>query len=54
VTTGEAERVTPISYKRHRFPSEVIRYAVWVYVRFALSLRDVEDLLAERGTRSPT
>ena len=45
----EAGRVTPISYKRHRFPPEVIRYAVWLYFRFALSLRDVEDLLAERG-----
>ena len=42
-------RVLPISYKRHRFPPEVIRYAVWLYFRFALSLRDVEDLLAERG-----
>jgi putative transposase len=41
--------VRPISYKRHRFPPEVIRYAVWAYFRFALSLRDVEDLLAERG-----
>jgi transposase-like protein len=41
--------VQPISYKRHRFPSEVIRYAVWLYFRFTLSLRDVEDLLAERG-----
>jgi transposase-like protein len=39
----------PISYKRHRFPPDVIRYAVWLYYRFTLSLRDVEDLLAERG-----
>ena len=39
----------PISYKRHRFPPEVIRHAVWLYLRFTLSLRDVEDLLAERG-----
>ena len=39
----------PISYKRHRFPPDVIRYAVWLYGRFTLSLRDVEDLLAERG-----
>lgn len=39
----------PISYKRHRFPPSVIRHAVWLYFRFALSLRDVEDLLAERG-----
>ena len=37
------------SYKRHRFPPDVIRYAVWVYYRFNLSHRDVEDLLAERG-----
>ena len=39
----------PISYARHRFPSDVIRHAVWLYLRFTLSLRDVEDLLAERG-----
>ena len=36
-------------YRRHRFPLEVIAHAVFVYDRFALSLRDVEDLLAERG-----
>jgi transposase-like protein len=34
----------PISFKRHRFPSEVIRYSVWLYFRFTLSLRDVEEL----------
>ena len=39
----------PISFKRHRFPPDVIRHAVWLYFRFTLSLRDVEDLLAERG-----
>lgn len=39
----------PISFKRHRFPPEVIRQAVWLYFRFTLSLRDVEELLAERG-----
>ena len=39
----------PISYKRHRFPPEVIRQAVWLYFKFTLSLRDVEDILAERG-----
>lgn len=39
----------PISFKRHRFPPDVIRYAVWLYYRFTLSLRDGEDLLAERG-----
>ncbi len=38
-----------ISFKRHRFPPEVIRHAVWLYARFTLSYRDVEDLLAERG-----
>ena len=36
-------------YKRHRFPSEIIQYAVWLYFRFKLSHRDVEDLLAERN-----
>ena len=36
-------------YKRHRFPSEVIQYAVWLYHRFNMSHRDIEDLLAERG-----
>jgi transposase-like protein len=38
----------PVSYKRHRFPPDVIRHAVWMYFRFALSLRDVEELLAQR------
>ena len=36
-------------YRRHRFPSIVIQQAVWLYFRFALSYRDVEDMLAERG-----
>ncbi len=36
-------------FARHRFPPEVIRHAVWLYLRFTLSFRDVEDLLAERG-----
>ena len=39
----------PVSYKRHRFPPDVIRYAVWLYFRFTLSLRDVEELLSQRG-----
>ncbi len=39
----------PISYARHRFPPVVIQHAVWLYLRFTLSYRDVEDLLAERG-----
>ena len=38
-----------ISYARHRFPGSIIQHAVWLYFRFPLSLRDVEDLLAERG-----
>ena len=37
------------TYKRHRFPAEIISYAVWLYYRFSLSHRDIEDLLAERG-----
>ena len=36
-------------YKRHRFPAEIIQYAVWLYFRFNLSHRDIEDLLAQRG-----
>jgi hypothetical protein len=38
-----------LSYRRHRFPSIVIQRAVWLYFRFALSYRDVEDMLTERG-----
>jgi hypothetical protein len=41
--------MTNISYKRHRFPPEIIQHAVWLYFRFTFSFRDVEDLLAERG-----
>jgi putative transposase len=37
------------SYKRHRFPPEVIAHAVWLYYRFALSFRDIEEMLASRG-----
>ena len=39
----------PVSYGRHRFPPDIIRHAVWLYLRFTLSYRDVEDLLAESG-----
>ena len=39
----------PLSFKRHRFPGEVIRHAVWLYFRFSLSFRDVEELMAQRG-----
>lgn len=38
-----------LHYHRHRFPAEIIAHAVWLYYRFSLSFRDVEDLLAERG-----
>jgi transposase-like protein len=37
------------TYKRHRFPPDIISYPVWLYYRFNLSHRDIEDLLAERG-----
>ena len=37
------------SYKGYRFPPEIISHAVWLYYRFSLSFRDVEDLLAQRG-----
>jgi putative transposase len=40
---------TPVSYKRHRFPPEIIAHAVWLYFRFPLSLRLVEEMLLERG-----
>ena len=39
----------PNIYKRYQLPSVIIQYAVWLYYRFNLSLRDIEDLLAERG-----
>jgi putative transposase len=39
----------PISYKNHRFPPQVIAHAVWLYFRFPLSLRLVEEMLLERG-----
>ena len=39
----------PISYAGHRLPPVIIQHAIWLYLRFTLSYRDVEDLLAERG-----
>ena len=36
-------------YKRHRFPAEIISHCVWLYYRFSLSYRDVEELMADRG-----
>ena len=41
--------MTPIEFKRHRFSPTIIRQAVWLYARFTLSYRDVEEMLAERG-----
>src|SRR3954453_4357276 len=38
-----------LSYRRHRFPPPIIQHAIWLYLRFTFSYRDVEDLLAERG-----
>jgi hypothetical protein len=52
--------MTKITYGGYRFPPEIIQQAIWLYIRFTLSFRDVEDLLAERGigrwilTRSAT
>src|ERR1700730_18274998 len=40
---------TKISYAGYRFPHEIIQKAIWLYIRFTLSFRDVEDLVAERG-----
>jgi putative transposase len=40
---------TAPDYKGFRFPSEIISHAVWLYFRFSLSYRDVEELLAQRG-----
>ena len=41
--------IGPVSYKRHRFPPELIAHAVWLYFRFPLSLRLVEEMLLQRG-----
>lgn len=41
--------MNPLSFKRHRFPPTIIRHSIWLYARFTLSLRDVEEMLAERG-----
>src|SRR2546421_10032422 len=41
--------MAPPGYRRHRFPPEIIQHAIWLYLRFTLSYRDVEELLAERG-----
>ena len=43
----------PARYKNHRFPGEIISHGVWLYYRFPLSYRDVQELLCERGSTSP-
>jgi hypothetical protein len=47
------DEMTELSYRRHRFPPVVIQHAVWLYLRFTLSYRDVEELLVEVGSTSP-
>jgi transposase-like protein len=48
-----AKRMQKISYAGYRFPPEIIQQSIWLYLRFTLSLRDVEDLLAECGVAVP-
>ena len=38
-------------YRRHRFPGEIISHCVWLYYRFSLSYRDIEEMMAQRGVR---
>jgi len=40
--------VAPLCYRRHRLPPAIIQHAIWLYVHFTLSYRDVEELPAER------
>ena len=42
-------KTTSNKYHGHRFPPEIISHGVWLYYRFSLSLRDVEEMLAKRG-----
>ena len=44
-------RTSVALYHRHRFPAEIISHCIWLYFRFALSFRDVEEMLAMRGVR---
>ena len=41
--------MAPLCYRRHRFPPQIIQHSIWLYLRFTLSYRDVEELTAERG-----
>ncbi len=38
-------------YRRHRFPGEIISHCIWLYYRFSLSYRDIEEMMAQRGVR---
>ena len=51
---GRLVGMAEISYRRHRFPPDVIQRAVWLYLRFTLSYRDVEETLPSAGSTSPT
>jgi putative transposase len=46
--------MAPLCYRRHRFPPAIIQHAIWLYVRFTLSYRDVEELLPNEGWISLT
>jgi putative transposase len=46
--------MTEINYAGYRFPPEIIHQSIWLYLRFTLSFRDVEDLLGNAGLRSRT
>jgi hypothetical protein len=47
-----AKAMQKINYDGYRFPPEIIQQAIWLYLRFTLSFRDVEDLSADAGLRS--
>lgn len=49
---GLCSRMTSLLYGG-RFPATIIRHAIWLYLRFTLRYRDVEELLAERGLNLP-
>jgi putative transposase len=43
--------MAPLSYRRHRFPPSIIRHAIWLYLRFTLSYRDVEVIFPRKSGR---
>ena len=49
VRSGCGDPMTSLCFRSHRFPAAIIQHAIWLYLRFTLSYRDVEELLAERG-----